>query len=117
MFFQGTLQEGISTALQQSKQVVCFVTGTPHLEANQSVMSHLLTRWADDGGEGTQWETEFLADGSVKGTLRSQAVTLRLQAGSEEAGYLEALFPVPRKPTVVVIQYVEPSFPSPSAGR
>jgi hypothetical protein len=26
-FFQGTLQEGISTALQQAKSVVCFVTG------------------------------------------------------------------------------------------
>lgn len=42
---------------------------------------------------------------AVKRTLKSQAITLRLQAGSQEAGYLEALFPVPRKPTVVVIQY------------
>ena len=28
MFFQGTLQEGINTALQEAKLVVCFVTGT-----------------------------------------------------------------------------------------
>lgn len=27
MFFQGSLQEGISTALQEAKLVVCFVTG------------------------------------------------------------------------------------------
>jgi hypothetical protein len=27
MFFEGTLQEGISAALQKSKLVVCFVTG------------------------------------------------------------------------------------------
>lgn len=27
MFFQGTLQEGINTALQETKLVVCFVTG------------------------------------------------------------------------------------------
>ncbi|KAH8194946.1 hypothetical protein TruAng_010887 [Truncatella angustata] len=84
MFFKGTLQEGISTALQQSKQVICFVT--------------------DGSDESEQWETEFLAEDRVKGPLETQAVTLRLQAGSEEAGYLEALFPVPRKPTVVVIQ-------------
>jgi len=33
-------------------------------------------------------------------------VVLRLVAGTEEAGFLEALFPIPRKPTVVMIQYV-----------
>jgi hypothetical protein len=27
MFFHGGLQEGISVAIQQAKQVVCFVTG------------------------------------------------------------------------------------------
>ncbi|KAI1872289.1 uncharacterized protein JN550_004008 [Neoarthrinium moseri] len=84
MFFQGTLQEGIATALQQSKQVVCFVT--------------------DGGDESEQWENDFLANDSVKMPLETQAVSLRLEAGSEEAGYLEALFPVPRKPTVIVIQ-------------
>ncbi|KAI0390666.1 hypothetical protein F5Y17DRAFT_443689 [Xylariaceae sp. FL0594] len=83
MFFQGSLQEGITTALQQSKQVVCFVT--------------------DDGVESQQWEDEFLTDAAVKPGLEVQSVVLRLQAGSQEAGYLEALFPVPKKPTVVVI--------------
>lgn len=84
MFFQGTLQQGISTALQHNKQVVCFVT--------------------DEEDESQQWEDEFLAEDLLKGPLESQAVTLRLKAGSEETGYLEALFPVPRKPTIVVIK-------------
>ncbi|ETS84246.1 hypothetical protein PFICI_02271 [Pestalotiopsis fici W106-1] len=84
MFFAGTLEEGISTALQQSKQVVCFVT--------------------DGEEESQQWETEFLTEDTVKTHLQTHAVTLRLQAGSTEAGYLEALFPVPRKPTVVIIE-------------
>ncbi|KAH8661891.1 hypothetical protein BX600DRAFT_304714 [Xylariales sp. PMI_506] len=84
MFFQGSLQEGISTALQQSKQVVCFVT--------------------DGSDESQLWETEFLAEDTVKEQLAAQTVVLRLAAGSDEAGYLEALFPVPRKPTLIVIQ-------------
>ncbi|KAI1176438.1 hypothetical protein F4777DRAFT_266992 [Nemania sp. FL0916] len=84
MFFEGTLQDGISTALQQAKQVVCFVT--------------------DDGTESQQWENEFLKDDSIRPELESQSVLLRLVAGTEEAGYLEALFPIPKKPTVVVIQ-------------
>ncbi|RYP03996.1 hypothetical protein DL765_010337 [Monosporascus sp. GIB2] len=84
MFFQGSLQEGINTALQEAKLVVCFVT--------------------DEGSESQLWENDFLADESLKSTLESQAVALRLQAGSQEAGFLEALFPVPRKPTLVMIQ-------------
>ncbi|KAI1748812.1 hypothetical protein F4782DRAFT_515824 [Xylaria castorea] len=84
MFFGGSLQDGISTALQQSKQVVCFIT--------------------DDGSESQQWENEFLIDDSIRPGLESHSVILRLTAGSEEAGYLEALFPVPKKPTVVIIQ-------------
>ncbi|KAK8074910.1 hypothetical protein PG997_009573 [Apiospora hydei] len=83
MFFSGSLQEGISRALEQTKNVVCFVT--------------------DEGDESQQWE-EFLAEPTVKAALDSHAVSLRLKAGSEEAGYLEALFPVPRKPTLIIIQ-------------
>lgn len=47
--------------------------------------------------------TDFV---QLKSPLKNQAVALRLQAGSEEAGFLEALFPIPKKPTVVIIQYV-----------
>ncbi|KAI1116593.1 hypothetical protein F5Y14DRAFT_405887 [Nemania sp. NC0429] len=84
MFFEGSLQDGISTALQQAKQVVCFIT--------------------DDGTESQEWENKFLTDDAIRPELASQSIVLRLPAGSEEAGYLEALFPVPKKPTIVVIQ-------------
>ncbi|KAK3336208.1 hypothetical protein B0T19DRAFT_395983 [Cercophora scortea] len=84
MFFQGTLHEGIGAAVQQAKSVVCFVT--------------------DGESESQQWETEFLTDETVASLLESQAVTLRLTAGSQEEGFLVALFPVPKKPTVIVIK-------------
>ncbi|KAI1351083.1 hypothetical protein F5Y01DRAFT_283973 [Xylaria sp. FL0043] len=85
MFFEGSLQDGISTALQQSKQVVCFVTD-------------------DSKPESEEWENELLTNDSIRTGLERSSVILKLPAGSEEAGYLEALFPVPRKPTIVVIE-------------
>ncbi|KAF3063635.1 UBX domain-containing protein 4 [Daldinia childiae] len=84
VFFQGSLQDGISLAIHQSKMVLAFVT--------------------DSGDESQLWENELLANDSLKAPLKNQAVALRLQAGSEEAGFLEALFPIPKKPTVVIIQ-------------
>lgn len=83
-FFTGTLQEGISTALQQSKLVVCFVT--------------------DDLEESKTWESEYLTDETIAPLLGKGAVVLRLGAGSEEAGYLAAIFPLPKTPTLVVIK-------------
>ncbi|KAI1411404.1 hypothetical protein F5Y13DRAFT_57783 [Hypoxylon sp. FL1857] len=84
VFFQGSLQDGISLAIQQAKMVLAFVT---------------------DGSEESQsWENELLTNDSLKSPLESYAVALRLPAGSEEAGYLEALFPIPKKPTIVIIQ-------------
>ncbi|KAI1337129.1 hypothetical protein F5Y15DRAFT_391496 [Xylariaceae sp. FL0016] len=84
MFFKGSLQEGIQTALQQAKPVVCFAT---------------------DGEAGSQeWENEFLSEPSVKSLLEARSIVLRLQAGSEEAGFLEAMFPVPKKPTVLILE-------------
>ncbi|CAH0039637.1 unnamed protein product [Clonostachys solani] len=84
MFYQGSLQEGISTAVDQQKLVICFVT--------------------DENDESQSWETDFLADQSVEDLLRNQAVALRLKAGSEEAGYLAQIFPLPKTPTVVIIK-------------
>ncbi|OTA87542.1 hypothetical protein M434DRAFT_81176 [Hypoxylon sp. CO27-5] len=84
VFFQGSLQDGISLAIQQAKMVLAFVT--------------------DDSDESHQWENELLTNDSLKSPLESYAVALRLPAGSEEAGYLEALFPIPKKPTIVIIQ-------------
>lgn len=84
MFFTGTLQEGISTALQQSKLVACFVI--------------------DDQEESKTWETEYLTDERIAPSLEKEAVVLRLTAGSEEAGYLAAIFPLPKIPALVVIK-------------
>ncbi|KAH8882678.1 hypothetical protein GQ53DRAFT_847436 [Thozetella sp. PMI_491] len=84
MFFPGTLQEGIATAIQSAKTVVCFVT--------------------DGEDESKQWEDELLVHESVKPLLESQAVVLRLEAGSEGEGFLSQLYPIPKKPTLVVIK-------------
>jgi hypothetical protein len=58
----------------------------------------------DESEESRQWETEFLSEESVKSSLESSAVSLRLVAGSQEAGFLEQLFPIPKKPTIVIIR-------------
>ncbi|KXX80903.1 UBX domain-containing protein 4 [Madurella mycetomatis] len=86
-FFQGSLQEGIAAALQQAKAVVCFVT--------------------DGEAESKLWEDEYLADGEISSLLQSRAVTLRLPAGSQEEGFLAQLYPIPKKPTIVVIKNAE----------
>lgn len=84
MFFTGTLQEGISKALQEAKLVVCFVT--------------------DEEEESSTWENVFLADEAVAPLVEKDAVSLRLKAGSQEAGYLAAIFPLPKNPTLVIIK-------------
>ncbi|KAF9872250.1 UBX domain-containing protein [Colletotrichum karsti] len=84
MFFTGSLQEGIASALQQSKCVFCFVT--------------------DEQEESQRWETEYLTESSIATLLQDEAVALRLKQGSEEAGFLAAIFPLPNTPTVVVIK-------------
>ncbi|KAL2261600.1 hypothetical protein VTK26DRAFT_3809 [Humicola hyalothermophila] len=87
VFFQGTLQEGIAAALQQSKSVVCFVT--------------------DGEAESLLWEDDFFCEEEIQSLLTSQSVTLRLAAGSQEEGFLAQLYPIPKKPTVVVIKNAE----------
>ncbi|KAK2010099.1 UBX domain-containing protein [Colletotrichum eremochloae] len=84
MFFTGSLQEGIATALQQNKCVFCFVT--------------------DEEAESQTWETEYLIESAIAALIRDEAVALRLKKGSEEAGYLAAIFPLPNTPTVVIIK-------------
>ncbi|KAL2023515.1 hypothetical protein VTK56DRAFT_2123 [Thermocarpiscus australiensis] len=86
-FFAGSLQEGIAAALQQAKSVVCFVT--------------------DGEAESQQWEDEFFTEEEVLSLLQSQAVTLRLPAGSQEETYLAQLYPIPKKPTAVIIKNAE----------
>ncbi|KAK5998890.1 hypothetical protein PT974_01274 [Cladobotryum mycophilum] len=87
MFYEGTLQEGISTAVGQQKLVLCFVT--------------------DENEEGQIWEKEYLRDDALQTLIQEQAVALRLISGSEEAGYLAQIFPLPRTPTVVIMKHGE----------
>ncbi|TFB03290.1 hypothetical protein CCMA1212_004808 [Trichoderma ghanense] len=117
MFYQGSLQEGISTAVGQQKLVLCFVT--------------------NENEESQTWENEYLQDSSVSSRppylrkmepcgvrhmqrymksrfegylsklIETQAVALRLIAESEEAGYLSQIFPLPKTPTVVIMKHGE----------
>ncbi|KAL7804567.1 hypothetical protein V8C43DRAFT_268298 [Trichoderma afarasin] len=87
MFYQGSLQEGISTAVGQQKLVLCFVT--------------------NENDESQTWEHEYLQDSSLLKLIETQAVALRLIADSEEAGYLSQIFPLPKTPTVVIMKHGE----------
>ncbi|TQW01039.1 UBX domain-containing protein [Cordyceps javanica] len=87
MFFQGSIQEGISTAVGQQKLLLCFVT--------------------DGNDESQTWEDEYLRDESVKDLIATKAIALRLQAGSDEAGYLAQIFPLPKTPTIVIMKHGE----------
>ena len=70
-----------------------------------SLVADALTHPPADGeAESSQWEDEFLTDAQVASLLLSEAVTLRLPAGSQEEGFLAQLYPIPKKPTVVVIK-------------
>ncbi|KAH7079305.1 hypothetical protein BKA63DRAFT_263115 [Paraphoma chrysanthemicola] len=84
MFHQGTLQSGITLAIQQQKFVACFVR--------------------DDSATSKQWEEEWLKSGWVSSLLEQKAVLLRIEAGSAEAGFLGAFCDIPNIPTLVVIQ-------------
>ncbi|PTB45190.1 hypothetical protein M441DRAFT_130831 [Trichoderma asperellum CBS 433.97] len=87
MFYQGSLQEGISTAVGQQKLVLCFVT--------------------NENDESKTWENEYLQDSSLSKLIETQAVALRLLADSDEAGYLSQIFPLPKTPTVVIMKHGE----------
>lgn len=70
--------------MQEAKLVACFVT--------------------DDSEESQLWEHEFLQEEPLQSSLSTQTVLLRLVAGSTEAGYLAAIFPLPKTPTLVLIK-------------
>ncbi|KAG5928224.1 hypothetical protein E4U42_001108 [Claviceps africana] len=92
MFYRGTLQEGISTAVGQQKLSGQALTPPGH---------------QDENDESQTWENEFLQDESLKDVIAKRAVALRLAAGSEEAGYLAQIFPLPQTPTVVIMKHGE----------
>ncbi|KAL6233560.1 hypothetical protein BDW75DRAFT_185408 [Aspergillus navahoensis] len=85
MFFTGTLQEGITLAVQESKAVICFVP--------------------DDGETSSTWQEEyFQGDEQFTQLLESQSVLLRIAKDSPEAGFLASVCPISKYPTVVVIR-------------
>ncbi|KAG4035189.1 hypothetical protein MFRU_002g05300 [Monilinia fructicola] len=83
MFHTGDLNSGINKALAESKLVACFVT--------------------DGDEESRRWENDFLQNPELSSQLQDRTVLLRLDAGSEEANYLAAIFPIPKVPTLVAI--------------
>ncbi|KAG0650239.1 ubx domain-containing 7 [Hyphodiscus hymeniophilus] len=101
MFYNGDLQSGIAKAVQQSKLVACFVWGIFHHVPRKP---RVLTMCPDDSEESKLWENDYLQDGTLKSSLSNQAVVLRLVAGSQEAGYLAAIYPLPKIPTLVIIK-------------
>lgn len=52
------------------------------------------------------WEELYLKDDQIDLALSTKAVTLCIDADSQEAGYLSAYYPVPVVPALIVIQYV-----------
>ncbi|KAJ5116410.1 hypothetical protein N7456_000758 [Penicillium angulare] len=81
-FFKGNLQDGIGLAVREAKAVVCFV------------------RDADDAQASSTWEQEYL----LTPALETNAILLRIIAGSQEAGFLTSFCPIAKFPTVVVIK-------------
>ncbi|QKX64003.1 uncharacterized protein TRUGW13939_11176 [Talaromyces rugulosus] len=82
MFYQGDLQSGIALAVREAKSVVCFVR--------------------DDQDESAKWENEYFED-DINQLLSDNSVTLRLTAGTQEAGFLTSICPIQAFPAVLVI--------------
>ncbi|KAK6381677.1 uncharacterized protein PV06_05210 [Exophiala oligosperma] len=83
MFHEGDLQSGIGLALQQSKAVLCFVQ--------------------DQSEASRRWES-ILNGESIKTAITSQAVALRIEAGSQEAGFLSPICSIDSIPAIIVIK-------------
>ncbi|QSS54000.1 UBX domain-containing protein [Histoplasma capsulatum var. duboisii H88] len=84
MFYAGDLQGGIALAVSEAKHVICFVR--------------------DDTNESLKWENEYLASEEIATLVKSKTVSLRLQAGSVEAGYLASFCSISKIPALVVIK-------------
>jgi len=81
MFYEGDLQSGIALAVQQAKVVLCFVR--------------------DESSTSEQWEA-VLSD--IAELIKAETVALRLNAGSQEAGFLSSFCPLKSVPTVVSVK-------------
>ncbi|KAJ6032311.1 hypothetical protein N7540_003043 [Penicillium herquei] len=83
-FFEGSVQDGIALAVRETKAVVCFVR--------------------DDTQMSSTWEEEYFSDERIAPALDTNAVLLRITAGSQDAGFLTSFCPIAKFPTVVVIK-------------
>ncbi|KIW34496.1 uncharacterized protein PV07_01272 [Cladophialophora immunda] len=84
MFYDGDLSSAISTALHERKAVLCFVS--------------------DSGSQTSrEWET-VLRDPSISPAVSSQTVAVLLNAGSEEASFLNSICPINSTPAIIVIK-------------
>jgi len=50
------------------------------------------------------WEDEYLQDDQIKLALSSKTVAFRIYAGSQEAGFMAAYYPLPVVPALIVIR-------------
>lgn len=85
MFYAGDVQSGIALAVAQGKAVVCFV-------------DH------DAIAASKEWHDVLVDDDDVRELLSSQAVLLRLKAGSQDAGFLSSFCPISSIPAIIVIR-------------
>ncbi|USW50639.1 Putative UBX domain, Ubiquitin-like domain superfamily [Septoria linicola] len=86
MFHQGDLQSGIGRAISEQKLVACFIRS--------------------DNEESQKWEQQWFGIGRRPAPIdiwALKAVFLRLEFGSQEAGFLNAFCPITSSPTLVVI--------------
>ena len=81
MFHQGDLQSGIALAVEQAKMVLCFVK--------------------DQSSTSEHWEG-VLSD--LSEAITTETVAFRLDAGSQEAGFLSSFCPIEHVPTTVLIK-------------
>ncbi|KAL4906898.1 hypothetical protein BDW74DRAFT_176499 [Aspergillus multicolor] len=85
MFFAGSLQEGITRAVQESKAVICFVS--------------------NEGETSSTWQEEYFhGDEEFTQLLETRSVLLRIAKDSPEAGFLAPICPVTKYPTVIMIR-------------
>ncbi|KKK14342.1 hypothetical protein ARAM_000146 [Aspergillus rambellii] len=84
MFFSGSLQEGITLAVQQAKAVVCFVR--------------------DDSETSSTWEEEYFLGDEFTPLLETKSVLLRIAKDSPEAGFLSSVCPITQYPVVIAIR-------------
>jgi hypothetical protein len=93
MFHEGDLQSGISRAITEQKLVAVFIYSTS--DANSRVWEEdWLSKGPREAAEGSRSLGERFAE---------KAVLLKIEYGSQEAGFLSAFCPITAAPSFVVI--------------